>query len=191
MKHVLVEMMSQITSLTQDEEHSIIESFPIKTYPAGSILLKEGQIANKSFFVLSGCIREYSLIDGEEKTLEFYTEEQAVANFNSMVNKSPSHSSLECIEETTVSILEEEKEKALYKKHPRFESFCRSGVEQMMGQKQAQLARMIVMKPEDRYKKMVEERAELLQRVPQYQLASYLGIKPETLSRIRKRLAQK
>ena len=76
------------------------------------------------------------------------------------------------------------------KKYPRFETFCRTGMEKMMGEKQSQLAEFIVLKPEQRYLKLQEERPDLLNRVPQFQIASYLGIKPETLSRIRKRLVK-
>ena len=60
-------------------------------------------------------------------------------------------------------------------------------MEEMMGNKQQELTELITLKPEKRYEKLQQERPDLLNRVPQYQIASYLGIKPETLSRIRKR----
>lgn len=190
-KHILVEVMSQLTPLTEEEEFAIENSFPIKTFNKGTYLLTEGQVAKEAYFVIEGYVREYKLSDGEEKTTAFHTENQSVINFDSITNQNPSKINFVCMENTTVAILNTEKEKDLYEKHPRFETFCRSGVEQMVGIKQEQLAEFITLKPEQRYLKLQEERPELVNRVPQYQIASYLGIKPETLSRIRARLVEK
>ncbi len=190
MKHILVEILSQMTPLTQEEENSIENSFPIKTYPSGTFLLKEGQVARDAYYVIKGCVREYEQLDGEENTTGFFTENMSLANFQSMASGAPSRKFFVCNEETTVAIVNSEKEEELYKKHPRFESFCRAGMEQMLGEKQDQLAEMISLKPEQRYLKLQSERPDLLNRVPQYQIASYLGISPETLSRIRKRMVK-
>ena len=188
--HTLVQILSQLTPLTKEEENDVIAAFPIKTFEKGTYLIKEGKYVKDAYFVVSGCIREYTLQDGEEKTTAFYTEQQSAVDFVALTQKKPSKINFICTEETTVAIVNAEKEQALYKKHPRFESFCRSGVEQMMGQKQEQLAESINLKPEQRYQKLVAERPELINRVPQYQIASYLGIKPETLSRIRLRMVK-
>lgn len=189
MEHILVEFLSQLTSLNDEERMAIRESFPIKTFKKGQQLLKEGMIALDAYFVIKGCIREYELVDGLEITTAFYTEEQSAVNFNSQVNKIPSTKYFECNEDTTVAVLNGEKEKKLYQKHPRFEHFCREGMEQMMGAQQDSLSRFIILDAKERYLKLLKERPGLVNRVPQYQIASYLGIKPETLSRIRKKLA--
>ncbi|MFK7951487.1 MAG: Crp/Fnr family transcriptional regulator [Ekhidna sp.] len=190
-KHILVEIMSQLTSLTDEEKVDIENSFPIKKIPKETYLLKEGQISKDAFFVIKGCIREFKLSDGEEKTTGFFTEEQSVINFDSIINRVPSKINFICETDTIVAVLNSENEKALYKKHPRFETFCRSGVEQMMGTKQGQLEELIILSPEQRYLKLQKDRPDLINRVAQYHIASYLGIKPETLSRIRKRLVEK
>ncbi len=187
MNHILVEIMSNLTPLSENEKADIESSFPIETYEKGKFLMREGQIARNAYYVITGCIREYELVDGEEKTKAFYTEGQSAINFNSIANQSLSKVNFVCAEQTTVAILNSEKEKELYEKYPRFETFCRTGMEEMMGAKQNLLSELITMKPEKRYEKLQQERPELLNRVPQYQIASYLGIKPETLSRIRKR----
>jgi len=188
MEHILVKMMAELTSLTEEEKRTIEQCIPIKSYDKGKLLLREGQVVQNTYFVIKGCIREYELRDGEERTTAFYTDHQSAINFNSLANGIPSRCYFVCNEDTTVAILNAEEEQALYRKHPRFETFCRSGMEKMMGEKQNQLAELITLKPEERYQKMQAERPDLLNRVPQYQIASYLGIKPETLSRIRKRL---
>ena len=190
-KHILVEIMSQLTPLTEEEERDIENSFPIRTFEEGTFLLKEGQVAKDAYYVIKGCVREYKLSDGEEITTGFLTEEAAVINFDSLSNQTPSKINFVCLEKTTLAILNAEKESELYKRHPRFETFCRNGLEQMFGDKHAQLAEFIALKPEERYLKLQQERPDLLNRVPQYYIASYLGIKPETLSRIRKRIVGK
>lgn len=191
MTHILVEFMSKLTSLTEEESRGIEESFPIVTYDKHHYLLKEGMIARSAYFVIKGCIREFEIVDGEEKTTAFYTEHQNAVNFQSQSKNIPSTKYFQCAEETTVTILTGDKEKALYEKHPRFEKFCREGMEQMMGDQQAALSTFIITEPKERYLRLIKERPDLINRVPQYQIASYLGIKPETLSRIRKKLSEK
>lgn len=187
--HILVQLMSQLTHLSDAEIADIEASFPIRTFPKDSLLLKEGQVAQDAYYVVKGCIREYALVEGEEKTTAFFTEGQPAADFHSLSSGIPSSKYFICVEDSTVAVLGVEKEQVLYRKHPRFESFCRTGMEQMMGDQQEALSKFILMSPEQRYRRLVEERPGLLNRVPQYQLASYLGVKPETLSRIRKRIS--
>jgi len=190
MKHILIEILSELTPLTAEERLDIEESIPIKVFEKGTYLLREGQVASNSYFVVEGCVRVYELIDGEEKTIAFYTENQSVANFSSLATGTPSKQYFVCNEKATLAILNGEKEEALYQKYPRFGTLCRIGMEKILGEKQSQLAELIALKPEQRYLKLQEERPDLINRVPQFQIASYLGIKPETLSRIRKRLSK-
>lgn len=190
MEHQLVQLMSQLTSLTTEEKEAIQMSFPIKTFPKNHLLLREGMIANNAYLVIKGCLREYELMNGEEKTTAFYMENESAVNFLSQVNRTPSTKFFECVEETTVAILNEKSEKDLYQKHPRFERYCRAGVEQMMGMQQQVLSKYITLSPKERYLQLLKERPTLVNRVPQYQIASYLGIKPETLSRIRRKMAK-
>ena len=189
MENTLVELMSSFIDLTKEEKQGILDAFPIKTYNKDTNLLKEGQIAKDAFFVIKGCLRKYSIEDGEEKTSAFYTEFQSAVNFDSMANSSPSKYYFTCTEETTVAILNSEKESLLYKKFPHFGEVCRVEMEKMLGSSQEEMASFINSTPKEKYLNLLINRPDLIQRVPQYQLASYLSIKPETLSRIRKRIA--
>jgi len=189
--HILVQIMSQMTALSDEESAAIANSFPIQTFTKGHFLLKEGMIAHNAYFVIEGCIREYEILDGEEKTTEFYTENDSAIDFASQTSKTPSSKYFECLEETTVAVVNSEKEQALYKQFPRFEKFSLEGIEQMMGAKQKAMSNYILLSPKERYLLLLENKPELSNRVPQYYIASYLGIKPETLSRIRKKLSTK
>lgn len=189
MENTLVEMMSNFIDLNKEEKQGILEAFPIKTYKKGTDLLKEGQIAKDAFLVIKGCIRKYSIEDGEEKTTGFFTEFQSAINFDSMANNSPSKYYFTLTEDSIVAILNSEKETALYKKFPRFGEVCRVEMEKMLGASQEDLSAFINTTPKERYLNLLKEKPNLINRVPQYQLASYLGIKPETLSRIRKRIS--
>ncbi len=191
MKHIFVQLISQMTQLSPEEELFIEDTFPVKTYKKGTYLLKVGEIAKGSFFVIEGCVREYLLEDGEEKTIAFYTEQQSLANQSSISNQTPSKINFICTEDTTVVITRAEKEKKFYEKFPRFKEFCLEEMDRIIGEQRERLTEFYRLKPEERYAKLQQERPDLLNRVPQYQIASYLGIKPETLSRIRARIVNK
>ncbi len=177
--------------LTEEESKIINENMPVKTYEKGTVLLREGQVAVDSYHVIKGCIRSYYLKDGEERTTAFFTEDQSCASLDSYTNQIPAKHYLECVEETTVAVLNYYKEKELIQRIPKFETLCRLAMENDYGKNQERLANFMTQSPEERYLHLLDTRPDLLERVPQYQLASYLGIKPESLSRIRKRISQK
>lgn len=177
--------------LTEAEAQTVDELIPVRTFEKGSLLLRAGQVAVDSYHIVAGCARLYYLIDGEERTTAFFTEKQSVASMTSYANQTPADHYLECVEDCTMLVLNYHKEKQLLQKHPRLESIFRVATEQEYGKNQAMLAHYITKSPEERYLHLLETRPELINRVPQYHLASYLGVKPESLSRIRKRVAQR
>jgi CRP-like cAMP-binding protein len=190
MKNELIEYMSQFTELSEEEAQLMIESYPLRTYKKGSVLLKEGQVSKDAFLVLKGCVRKYCLIDGEEKTTAFFMEGEVAIDFESAANHKPSKHYLECVEDSRIAVINSEKEEAYYKRFPRFEELSRAEAEKMMGSSQEALSSFITSSPEQRYLDLLQNRPKLLQRVPQHQIASYIGVTPESLSRIRKRIAK-
>lgn len=188
MENTLVDMMSSFIDLNNEEKQGIIEAFPVKAFKKETILLKEGQISKDAFVVIKGCIREYYIRNGEEITSAFYTEFQSAVNFDSMANKKPSKYYFSCTEDTTVAIMNSEKETDLYKRFPRFGEVCRVEMEKILGANQEAFSIFKNASPKERYLNILKNRPDLIQRVPQYQLASYIGVKPETLSRIRKKI---
>lgn len=189
MRHKLIDYFSRMTPLSDEESEAISDSMVILTCPKGSILLEEGQVSTECYFILEGCVREYYIVDGEEKTTGFFTEEQFVVSFNSFTQHIPANHYFACSEDTTLVVANAEKEQELYRQFPRFESISRTVMGNMAGEQQEQRASYITDTPEQRYQKLLETRPNLVQRIPQYQLASYIGVQPESLSRIRKRMA--
>ncbi|HNE30538.1 MAG TPA: Crp/Fnr family transcriptional regulator [Saprospiraceae bacterium] len=185
----ILRYIAQFTQLSQGEAEEILKTIKIKTFKKGATLLKEGQIAKLCYFVLKGCIRQYYLVDGEERTTNFYTEGQPVTPYGGTFKQEPSKYYLECVEETTVTAGSPEEEALFFAKFPRLEPVSRLAVEEELGKTQDQLSTYILSSPEERYLQLLKTRPDLLDRVPQYQLASYLGVKPESLSRIRRRVA--
>lgn len=177
--------------LSQTERQFLDECIPVKLFPKDTILLEEGQIARDSYFVIDGCVRSYYYVEGEDRTTAFFVEGDAVASLTSYVSQKPANHYFACVEESKLAILNYHKEIELYKRFPKFEALCRLHMEEEFGKQQQRLAKFLTQSPEERYVDLLQTSPDLVQRVPQYHLASYLGVKPESLSRIRKRLSNK
>lgn len=190
MENEVIKYLSKFTPISKELERAIVESKMIKSYKKGRVLLKEGDFLNECYFVIKGCIRSFYLRDGEEKTTEFYTEAQSVTP--SVYGKRiPSEYYLGCIEDTMAGVGTPELENQMYKKFPQLEEFNHTIAEAIIGKYQDSFAEFKMANPEQRYLNLIKTRPDLLQRVPQHQIASYLGVKPESLSRIRKRIIDK
>jgi CRP-like cAMP-binding protein len=177
--------------LTEEEIIAIVETMTIKEYKKGTCLLKEGQISTEVYFVLEGCVRQYFLVDGDEKTHNFFTEEQWVISMNSFGQNKPSNHYLDCCMDSSLVVGNREKEEYLYKRFPKFETVSRKVMEKVFAEQQEIMSAYSTDTAEQRYLKLLQSRPDLLQKIPQYQIASYIGVKPESLSRIRKRIANK
>ena len=174
----------------EDIEH-ILSLIPIMQLKKGTILLSEGEIGNACYSILKGCVRQYYLIDGNERTTFFYTEGHSIYAQASSTTQTPIKHYLCCVEDTILTMFTRENEKELFEKFPQFETLSRKGLEMELMNYQEMLASYITTSPEERYSNLLKNRPELLNRVPHHQLASFIGIKPESLSRIRKRIMQK
>ncbi len=140
---------------------------------------------------MSGLVRQFRLNDGLEQTSNFYSEDQPVGTISYATRNVPSAFTLICAEPSRISVVSFEKERELCRRFPRFEKMCRLTTEQELIEFQNKFSKFLSASPEERYVSLMKERPDLIDRVPQYHLSSYLGMKPESLSRIRKRLANK
>jgi CRP-like cAMP-binding protein len=186
-----LQYLAQFSALNEEETREIAENILVQDFKKGTILLKEGEIANKCYFVLKGCVRQYHCVDDEEKTTAFFTEKQAVVLFASYAQQVPTKHYWSCAEDSTLIIGSLDHEQEMYRKFPKLAAIIRALVEQDFGKTQEDFAAFVTSSPEERYLNLLENRPELLYRAPQHQIASYLGVTPESLSRIRKRLIVK
>ncbi|MEK3980099.1 Crp/Fnr family transcriptional regulator [Psychrobacillus sp. FSL K6-2836] len=189
MKSILFKYMSKFTSLTKEQQQTIAEEIKIEEFKKGTILLRQGDVPTKCYFVLKGCIRQYSIDEkGKEVTSNFYTEEQAIAVFNNHKLDKSSEYTFVCLEDSVLVVGDLAIEQDMYTKYTQLEIMTRKMIEENFGKVQEEFATFISSTPEERFKTLLMKRPQLVDRVPQHQLASYLGITPESLSRIKKRL---
>jgi CRP-like cAMP-binding protein len=185
----LVSYLSRYIPISEDLANVFMKSSLIQTLPKGTVLLREGDRVRKGYFILKGCIRSYLLKNGEDKTIDFFIEEDPVLPVGYGKDSLSTHF-LECMEDTVAVVSTPDQEEQTLSEYPELKSVCLAMSEIMAEKLQENMARYKTSSPEERYKDLIEKRPDLLQRIPQYQIASYLGVKPESLSRIRKRISR-
>ncbi|MHA7058851.1 Crp/Fnr family transcriptional regulator [Aquimarina sp. M1] len=190
MSQLLINYLSQFTSLNQEEVEIIKKSCIIETHKKGTVLLRNGEYAKKSYLVLKGCVRSFFLIDGEEKNTDFFLENDPIVPV-SYIKKQPSEYFIECVENCTFSIGITERTEQFLTNHPQFIPLYRKISDDFTTNQLVSADKFRNLSPEEHYLELRKLKPDLFERIPQYHIASYLGIKPQSLSRIRKRLTQK
>lgn len=173
---------------TKEETDFFSEFTEVKKVEKGTLLQKAGKLATACYHVYKGCIREYCLKDGEEITTEFYTTGDSMSDDASKLSQSPSLLNWECVVDSIVCEVPFEVELEMYKRFPRLETLCRIETEKKLGNFKLVANNFHSSSPEERYDNFLKTRPELFELVPLYHIASYLGVKPESLSRIRSRI---
>jgi CRP-like cAMP-binding protein len=188
-KLVLKEKMRALTPLADTEIDDMLKDVPLKSCKKGEILLHQGDKPSVSYYVIQGCIRQYASDElGKEVTLDFFTEEESINMFSYADEDGYSRYSLSCLEDSVLVICpdcevdestEESIEIVQMKDYFFKEQFTRM---------QKSFMDYKIQKPEQRFEVLMRDRPDLLDRVPQIIMASYLGITPETFSRFKKRM---
>jgi CRP-like cAMP-binding protein len=187
---ILFDFISKYMILSEEEKQAIIVLDIFSVVKKDTVLLKEGQMSKKSYSVLKGCLRIFYIIDGEEKTTAFYTEMEGITP-NCVINNQPSEYYISSVENSIIMVSDTAMEANIFEKFPKFETLCRILSEQLLAKSQAILDEFKTSSPEQRYLNLLKTRPDLIQRVPQHQLASFLGITPQSLSRLRARIVKK
>lgn len=189
MKEQLIQFLSKFDELTENQVQELAKLMTTVEIKRNTNIVKEGQVCNLCYFVLKGCLKQYIIQDGIEKTIAIYTESQAVNYYSNQLEHQKSESYLTSVEDSVLLVGNPENDKELFSQFPILADITRKMLELDLGKTQNTLAKIITSSPEQRYLNLLAERPELLQRVSQHIIASYLGVTPESLSRIRKRIA--
>jgi CRP-like cAMP-binding protein len=175
-----------------DEELKLIDTyFEVKNLKKKDFLLQDGKICNFIGFIADGTIRHFHIKDGVEKTCDISFENSWVTDFQSFTHNTSCIMNLQAMEDTTVFLIRKKNLYKLYNQCNKYETFGR-----LMAEQVAQRATEIAMslssdKPEERFQNLIKKQPDLFQRVPQKYIANFLGISPESLSRIRNRILTK
>jgi CRP-like cAMP-binding protein len=157
----------------------------------GELLLRQNKTCTFLAFVSTGCIRHFYVKEGIAHTCEISPEQHWVTDFRSFQQGTPAIMNLEALEKTEVFLVQKEALQKLYAQCEKFETFGRLMTEQIVQRATERTMSLTADTPEERFQNLVSQEPQLLQRVPQKYLASLLGIRPESLSRIRARVARR
>lgn len=158
-----------------------------KNVPPKTILLREGEVANRVYFVKKGCLREWFNKDGKEITFQFFFEGQPVSSIDSFMWGTPSMFTIESLEHSTlVSVKKDDLFKNL-EIYPDIKDIFMNFIFKRFSNYEKLFLSRIKDTPQERYQDLLENHSNILQRIPQHYIASYLGITPISLSRIRNR----
>ena len=157
--------------------------------PKGEFLFREGDICSFVAFTLQGCLRTFVLKNGKEYTLFFHTEHQTLGDYEGFQKHKPACFSCQAIENSEVLIFDRQA-MIFFEQAPEGQKLLRMVAEDLAFMLRDKLLSLLLDTPEERYLQLLEDEPQLLQRIPQYYLASYLGIEPESLSRLKRRVYQ-
>jgi len=188
MYDAICEFLNQFVDFSDEQLNEFKETLEVKHLEKGEILLSEGQVCDYVAFINKGAFRLYSLRDGQEFSTEFFFENMFFGDYVSFLTDEKAKESIQAIEDSTILILKRKDLYHFYETMNNFVNFGRLIAEHQFVRMCSKTDDLLLMTYEQRYKKIVKERPEVIQRVPQYMIASYLGITPEALSRIRKRI---
>jgi CRP-like cAMP-binding protein len=190
MKSILRQVMSQTIRIADDEWEAFEPHIHTRTLKKRENLMVEGQICHDIHLVLRGSLRQYHIIDGEEKSTFFHFENQFACNYESYLTQQPSDITIEAMEDCELLYFNRKALDLMYRLYPKYEVFGRLIAENVYLCAISRLKTFVLNSPEERYQQFLQsyDAPLILERVPQHYIASYLGITPVSLSRIRARV---
>jgi len=167
----------------------LLSKVSYRKYLKGHYVVQQGDICKYSGFVISGCTRTFYVDDeGQEHIVMFSIEDWWASEIGSFISQSPSDYNVQCIEETLLVQLSFSNQEALFKQIPKLERFFRLILEQAFVASQKRIISSFSLSAKEQYVNFKKQYPKIEQRIPQYMVASYLGISKEFLSRIKKQL---
>lgn len=175
--------------LPQAARQRLLEMLTPVDIPKGGIFLQPGSTADRLAFVKKGCLRYYYLKDGEEVTGEFWQESDLVGSYETSIQQKPSSQCIDVIEDASLLCFSYASLKGIAGEFPALNTSIIAILERFIVESQQRIAAYILERPEERYLRLREEMPGIENRVHQKYIASFVGVTPVTLSRIRARLA--
>lgn len=174
-------------NISEGEFKKIFQYFEELKLKKNELIIRPNQMINFKFFVLKGCLRSYFIdLDGNEHTIQFAIEDWWIGDYPAYFTGNRSTLNVECIEDCTVLKVKKENWEQLYKEIPKLESYARIQLERGLASTHQKNIDNHIMNTQERYVKFITSYPQIEQRIKNYHIASYLGITPESLSRIRK-----
>jgi|HigsolmetaAR202D_1030399.scaffolds.fasta_scaffold18416_2 cAMP-binding proteins - catabolite gene activator and regulatory subunit of cAMP-dependent protein kinases len=174
-------------SILSREWKDFIHLFKRQEVAAKTLLLKEGEVSKRAFYIEKGCIRSWFNHDGKDITFQFFFEGQGVSSIESFITNEPSLFNVESIEPCIIHSISKKDFEYILAHSPIIKKEVEQQILQRLFYYQKLFLSRIKNNPENRYKELLEQHPQILERVPLHHIASYLGITPVSLSRIRGR----
>ena len=188
----ILENISKIIKLTFDDEQRLLSRLETKQYKAKSIILHAGEVCQYSYFVNSGLLRSFTINDHiVEHVLSFACEGWWIGDMYSLLSQKPGNLFVEVLEDAEVVLLSKENQEILYQEIPKLERFFRILTENSLVANQERLMDNLSLSAEERFEKFCKKYPTLIQKVPQKQIASYIGVTPEFFSKMKSKLLRK
>ncbi len=168
-----------------------LQFYKKQIFKKGSFLLRPDQYINHFYFMKQGCVSYYTIENGTTQVMEFFTEGYFFTDLYAYIQEIPSQSYLEALEDTTVYSISKTDVQKVFDHSHQLERFGRLSMQRTFVINFQRINQLRNLTNQERYLQLLKKRPSLFQRVPQYLIASYLGVTPVGLSKIRKRLKSK
>jgi CRP-like cAMP-binding protein len=190
MESSLKKQILSIASFSEIEIEKIISCFEYKKFASKSYISSSGKITNKIFFIINGLARTYYLKNGKEITTYLSCDNRFIASYSSFINQTPSYENIHCLEECEVLFINYEKMQYLYAEIPKWERVGRILAEQNFLCMADRILKLQMISAKEKYLTFLKTTPlKIIQRTPLIHVASFLGITPESLSRIRQNIS--
>jgi len=189
---LLIDNILKHVALTPQEQELFLSKTETHHYKAKTILLNAGEVSKNSYFVNSGVLRSFNITDNiVEHVLSFACSGWWIGDMYSLLSQKPGNLFIQVLEDAEVVLLSKENQEILYREIPKLERFFRILTENSLVANQERLMDNLSLTAEERFEKFCKKHIDLIQKVPQKQIASYLGVTPEFFSKMKSKLLRK
>ena len=189
---LIIDNLSKHITLTPQEQELFLSKIEIRQYKAKTILLNAGVVCKTSYFVNSGVLRSFNINDNiVEHVLSFACRGWWISDMYSLLSQKPGNLFIQVLEDAEIVLLSKENQEILFQEIPKLERFFRILTENSLVAHQERLMDNLSLTAEERFEKFCKKHNDLIQKVSQKQIASYLGVTPEFFSKMKSKMLRK